>query len=80
MNLAYRWFCKLGIEHKIPNHSGSRVPAMSGSATAASFAGYSSVWSRLVSQPAFREGALITISGTRQCHRCNRSAKATTST
>ena len=21
VNLAYRWFCKLGIEHKIPNHS-----------------------------------------------------------
>jgi transposase len=21
VNLAYRWFCKLGIEHKIPDHS-----------------------------------------------------------
>jgi transposase len=20
-NLAYRWFCKLGIKHKIPDHS-----------------------------------------------------------
>jgi Transposase domain (DUF772) len=21
VNFAYRWFCKLGIEHKIPDHS-----------------------------------------------------------
>src|ERR1700759_4943057 len=21
LNLAYRWFCRLGIEHKIPDHS-----------------------------------------------------------
>ena len=21
VNLAYRWFCKLGIEHKVPDHS-----------------------------------------------------------
>ena len=40
VNLAYRWFCKLGIEHKISDHWHSRVPAMSASATAVFFAGY----------------------------------------
>ena len=25
VNLAYRWFCKLGIEDAVPDHSGSRV-------------------------------------------------------
>jgi transposase len=23
VNLAYRWFCKLGVEDKIPDHSGA---------------------------------------------------------
>ena len=26
VNLAYRWFCKLGIEDKIPNHSVLPLP------------------------------------------------------
>ena len=43
VNLAYRWFCKLGIEHKIPDHSAFREHAMNVSATATSFAGYLSV-------------------------------------
>ena len=51
VNLAYRWFCKLGIEHKIPDHSAFSLPAMSASVTAASFARYLSVWSRHASQP-----------------------------
>ena len=52
VNFAYRWFCKLGIEHNILLIiQRSRVHAMSASATAASFARCLSVWSRLVSQP-----------------------------
>ena len=34
VNLAYRWFCGLSIEDKIPDHSAFRGPAMSGSVTA----------------------------------------------
>src|SRR5213594_4047123 len=32
VNLAYRWFCKLGIEDAIPDHSAFRAPATSASA------------------------------------------------
>jgi len=28
VNLAYRWFCKLGIEDKIPDHSVSAARAV----------------------------------------------------
>ena len=39
VNLAYRWFCKLGIEDAIPDHSErSRVPATSVSAREMFFA------------------------------------------
>jgi len=51
VNFAYRWFCKLGIEHKIPDHSRSRVHAMSASATAAFSVASSSVSLRRVSRP-----------------------------
>ena len=32
VNLAYRWFCKLGIEDVVPDHRRSRALAMSASA------------------------------------------------
>jgi hypothetical protein len=32
VNLAYRWFCKLGIENAIPDHWYFRAPATSASA------------------------------------------------
>src|SRR5246127_3155389 len=40
VNLAYRWFCKLGIEDGIPNHSAFSVPGMSAFARARRYAGY----------------------------------------
>ena len=43
VNLAYRWFCGLSIEDKVPDHWHSRVRAMSGLATAPSSGAYSSV-------------------------------------
>ena len=47
VNLAYRWFCGLSIEDKIPDHSGFHGLAMSGSAIARSSAVFSSVlWAR----------------------------------
>lgn len=49
VNLAYRWFCKLGIEDKIPDHS--VVRAASASARALPCAGCLRVWWRWVSQP-----------------------------
>ena len=49
VNLAYRWFCKLGIEDGIIRRS--RVPAMSLSARATFFAACSSVSSKLASHP-----------------------------
>ena len=48
VNLAYRWFCKSTRSRIIQR---SREHAMSVSATATSFAGYLSVWSRLVLRP-----------------------------
>src|SRR5215471_14384517 len=36
VNLAYRWFCGLSIEDKIPDHSAFHGLAMSGSAIATS--------------------------------------------
>ena len=55
VNFAYRWFCKLGIEHKIPITRYFRERATSGSGTAASSAGYSSVSWRPVSRPGWLE-------------------------
>jgi hypothetical protein len=40
VNLAYRWFCKLGIEDGIPTIRCSAVPGMSGFAKATRYAGY----------------------------------------
>jgi transposase len=51
VNLAYRWFCKLGIEDAIPDHSAfSRAP-MSASAREMSFVAYSNVSSRRALRP-----------------------------
>ena len=46
VNLAYRWFCGLSIEAKIPDHSAFSRARTSGSATAISSAMCSSVSSR----------------------------------
>ena len=51
VNLAYRWFCKLGIEHKFLIIQRSRGHAMSALARATSFAGYLSVSSGRVLRP-----------------------------
>ena len=34
LNLAYRWFCRLGLRGRVPDHSTSRRTAMAGSVTA----------------------------------------------
>ena len=34
LNLAYRWFCQLGLEDAVPDHSTFSRIAMGGSATA----------------------------------------------
>src|SRR6476620_11659638 len=51
VNLAYRWFCKLGIEDAIPDHSAFSRPAMSASAREMSFVAYSNVSSRRALRP-----------------------------
>ena len=48
VNLAYRWFCKLGIEDKIPDHS---VRGTSASARATPCAGCSRLWWRCALPP-----------------------------
>src|SRR6516165_4996175 len=47
VNLAYRWFCGLSIEDKIPDHWHFRASAMNGSARATCSAGFLSVSSWL---------------------------------
>jgi len=44
VNLAYRWFCRLGIEDNIPDHSASHAPGTSASAKATLCAACSSGW------------------------------------
>ena len=51
VNLAYRWFCKLGIEDAIPDHSVFRAPATSVSEREMFFASCSSVSSKHASRP-----------------------------
>ena len=51
VNLAYRWFCKLGIEDKIPDHSVFCRARQNGSARAMRYAGCSRVWWRCASLP-----------------------------
>ena len=53
VNLAYRWFCGLSIEDKIPDHWRFRGSAMSGSAIAASSATCLSVLWAPASGPAW---------------------------
>ena len=43
LNLAYRWFCRLGLEGRVPDHSTPR-PAMAVSATVTLSAAYSRWW------------------------------------
>jgi len=52
VNLAYRWFCKLGIEDKIPDHSVFCGRGANASVRAMPCAGYSRAWW----QCAFRRG------------------------
>ena len=51
VNLAYRWFCGLSIEDKIPDHSAFRVPVMSNSARATCFVACSSASLKLALRP-----------------------------
>ncbi len=51
LNLAYRWFCRLGLEDKVPNHSMFSVNRHAGSATPVCCARYlrassANVWRR----------------------------------
>jgi transposase len=46
VNLAYRWFCKLGIEDKIPDHSVFCRARHERFERAMPYAGYSRVWWR----------------------------------
>ena len=50
VNLAYRWFCKLGIEDDIPIIRCSAVPGMSAFARAMPCAGYLRRWWRSASR------------------------------
>ena len=51
VNLAYRWFCGLSIEDKIPDHSVFSLPVMSGSARVICFGRCLSVSLRPVLRP-----------------------------
>ena len=51
VNLAYRWFCKLGIEDRIPDHSVFAVPGTRASARAMHCGGYLRAWWRSASLP-----------------------------
>jgi hypothetical protein len=53
VNLAYRWFCGLSIENKIPTIRRSRAPGTSGSATSTSSGACSSGWWRPASRRAW---------------------------
>src|SRR5258707_13400784 len=46
VNLAYRWFCKLGIEDRFPITLYSAVRGTNASEKAMPYAGYSRVWWR----------------------------------
>ena len=46
VNLAYRWFCQLGIEDGYPTIRCSAVPGMSAFARATRYAGYLRAWWR----------------------------------
>ena len=46
VNLAYRWFCQLGIEDGIPDHSVLAVPGMSAFGRATRYVGYLRAWWR----------------------------------
>jgi transposase len=45
LNLAYRWFCGLGIEDKMPDHSAFSRARNERFSDSAIFRRYSSVWS-----------------------------------
>ena len=51
VNLAYRWFCKLGIEDAIPDHSAFSAPGTSVSAKGDAFVRFSSGSSRRALRP-----------------------------
>lgn len=44
VNLAYRWYCKLGIEDRIPDHSAFSRAGTSAFARAMPCAAFSSGW------------------------------------
>jgi len=50
VNLAYRWFCGLSIEDKVPDHSVFHVRAMSAFVTVA----FSGTFSNALSEPVLR--------------------------
>src|SRR3977135_524815 len=46
LNLAYRWFCRLGLDDKVPDHSTFSVNVAAASAIATSFGNCSKRWLR----------------------------------
>src|SRR6185503_16109079 len=44
LNLAYRWFCRLGLDNPVPEHSTSRRTVSAAFALAARFVGCSTRW------------------------------------
>jgi transposase len=59
VNLAYRWFCKLGIEDAIPDHSAFSRAATSASAKGMFSVAYSSGSSRRASRPAWSAAKVL---------------------
>ena len=47
LHLAYRWFCKLDLDDKVPHHSTFSVTGSAASVRARSCATFSSVWLQL---------------------------------
>ena len=48
LNLAYRWFCRLGLEDAVPDHSTFSRTATAASVKARRFGRCSRVWSSAV--------------------------------
>jgi transposase len=56
VNLAYRWFCGLSIEDKVPDHSAFSRAVMSVFARATCSGGFLNAWLRLALRPGWSAG------------------------
>jgi transposase-like protein DUF772 len=68
VNLAYRWFCGLGLEDKIPDHSAFSHACNERFSDSGIFAAYSSVSSRRASRPACASGRRVHRLGVHRAH------------